>query len=326
MRQRFGWMLGLCLVAGVAFAGQEAMRGPGQRPELQLALQQRYPLTIIGEGVFGLRGRPDSIRQAGAVVLVQRSGLHGSVERVGGAVLNVGLDPQPSATGRQDTAIPAGERFYVHTIYVGTDVITFGLMSVQLLPAANGNHRLWSSVNFFFPAAVLHRGDHATVIARLEEWLVPESLRPVAVRPAESPAVAAPAPAPAASPGATLQLVAGMPQAEAIAVLGSPLRTVEFGTRSWLYYPGLALTFVAGKLAEVDRLAGPPATVAVNSEPAGAEVWLDGRLVSETPATLEIPAGWHRLQVRKAGYADWMREVEILSGSRLTFSAALARK
>src|SRR6185436_15590098 len=62
----------------------------------------------------------------------------------------------------------------------------------------------------------------------------------------------------------------------------------------------------------------------VESEPAGASVYVDGRLAGETPLTLpSIAAGVHRVRVVRLGYLENSRLVTVKSGTRATLRAQL---
>lgn len=55
---------------------------------------------------------------------------------------------------------------------------------------------------------------------------------------------------------------------------------------------------------------GGPANVALNSNPAGAEVWIDGANRGVTPTTLQLAKGQnHTVTFRKAGFADTTYEI-----------------
>lgn len=59
----------------------------------------------------------------------------------------------------------------------------------------------------------------------------------------------------------------------------------------------------------------------IGASVANAEVFVDGQLVGTTPLEgLSLPAMTHSIEVRKAGYQSWKREVAVLDGasSRLT--------
>lgn len=69
--------------------------------------------------------------------------------------------------------------------------------------------------------------------------------------------------------------------------------------------------------------APPPATLIVVSDPAGAEVELDGAAAGQTPLERSTTAGPHRLAVRLAGHAAVERDVELADGERGSFYLSL---
>jgi len=76
-----------------------------------------------------------------------------------------------------------------------------------------------------------------------------------------------------------------------------------------------------------DPPSGPAsATLAVGSEPAGAEIYVDGQLLSSTPATFEVTAGNHQLALKLAGYQDWTRNIHVLPASAVHFERTLEKK
>jgi hypothetical protein len=66
-------------------------------------------------------------------------------------------------------------------------------------------------------------------------------------------------------------------------------------------------------------------TVRITSEPAGAEIEVNGAFVGSTPATFQIPSGTHRIAVRR-GAAVWQRDVLIQPGSSITVNALLSQR
>ena len=71
-----------------------------------------------------------------------------------------------------------------------------------------------------------------------------------------------------------------------------------------LLLPTLALT-ACGALFN-----GGPANVAMNSNPAGAEIWIDGTNRGITPTTLQLAKGKnHTVTFRKPGFADTSIEI-----------------
>ena len=62
-------------------------------------------------------------------------------------------------------------------------------------------------------------------------------------------------------------------------------------------------------------------TVTVSSNPDGADVYLDGKFVSNTPALLKIPVGEHSVRLTYSNRPDWARNVDVLKDSQLTLKA-----
>lgn len=65
--------------------------------------------------------------------------------------------------------------------------------------------------------------------------------------------------------------------------------------------------------------APPPAavqaTVTVESTPLGADIEVDGSFVGSTPSTVNVAAGSHTIVVKKKGFADWTRTLNVNGGS-----------
>jgi hypothetical protein len=62
----------------------------------------------------------------------------------------------------------------------------------------------------------------------------------------------------------------------------------------------------------------------IESDPNAAEIYLDSKLLATTPARkLRLATGDHSITVKKAGYADWVRDITVLEDSDLTLKATL---
>ncbi len=69
----------------------------------------------------------------------------------------------------------------------------------------------------------------------------------------------------------------------------------------------------------------PPGSIAVASDPAGADVYLDGLLRGETPLLLEgVAAGEHALELRHGGFGAWSDTVSVLPLVHLPVQANLS--
>jgi hypothetical protein len=70
--------------------------------------------------------------------------------------------------------------------------------------------------------------------------------------------------------------------------------------------------------------AGPSGSLAVDSLPPGARVFLDGRLVGTTPVVVDrITPGSHVVRLERTGYRRWSTSVDIVAGARSKLTGAL---
>ena len=58
----------------------------------------------------------------------------------------------------------------------------------------------------------------------------------------------------------------------------------------------------------------------ITSDPAGADVTVDGSFMGNTPAQLKLTAGKHRVQIVSEGFSEWSREIEVSVGSELSLN------
>ena len=73
---------------------------------------------------------------------------------------------------------------------------------------------------------------------------------------------------------------------------------------------------------DVDKSRGA-GSVAITSEPAGAEIYADGKFVGQTPSTIHLVSGPHRIERRASGKRNWERELEVTKDSELTLHPVL---
>ncbi len=281
---------------------------------MQQVLESRYRVTVIGPGLMGFKGDRTSIQRAGEVLVLRRAGLQGSYSREVPASYGIREGKAELYRGKGEVELAAGEPLYVHSVHVGRDVVTLGLMTTRLA----GQGRIWLALSFFFPATDVEQGKVDRIQQVMDQWLLPQAGR--AGAPLE-PAVETPA-APTAAPA---DLKPGMTREEVVKALGAPRREVSFGARTWLTYAGLVVVLENGKLTEVDRSGQPPARVSISSEPDAADIYLEGTFVGSTPTTLELPPGTYKVVVKLPGYQDWQREVRVLAGSEVNLRARLEK-
>ena len=66
-------------------------------------------------------------------------------------------------------------------------------------------------------------------------------------------------------------------------------------------------------------------SILAETRPPGAAVWLDQRLVGETPVSIpDVPAGAHRIEFRLDGYRTWITTVEVAPATQARVAASLA--
>ncbi|HKV04616.1 MAG TPA: PEGA domain-containing protein [Candidatus Acidoferrales bacterium] len=64
-------------------------------------------------------------------------------------------------------------------------------------------------------------------------------------------------------------------------------------------------------------------SVTIASDPPGAEIFVDGKFVGQTPSTIHLASGSHRVEVRSQGKRGWERDLEVLKDSQLTLHPVL---
>ena len=57
------------------------------------------------------------------------------------------------------------------------------------------------------------------------------------------------------------------------------------------------------------------ATIAIESAPPGADIEVDGGFVGNTPSTVTVKPGSHSVTVKKKGFADWTRMLNVTGGN-----------
>ena len=331
------------LITAIALfsAGASAQKKPAEQNDrvvLEQILTQTYQPSMVGKQLMGIGGETD-VRRAGTIVVIQRPGLYGSLMHAEPASSAIDGLQYKLFRGHQDYEVPAGERYYVTTIAVGSDTVLVALISARSISTQAGTGRMWTTLSFKFPASVLATADKETVFREFDQWFMPEG-RAVSAAPAAAPVappaattyptaapVAAAAPQPAASPKppppSAYALTPGMTREQILQAMGKPDREIQFDQRQWMIYPGFVAALKDNKL-ETFETSGTGATkVTVQSDPAGAEIYLDDQFVGSTPSILSVAPGKHTFRLHAAGRADWSRQVNVLTGSDISLVATL---
>lgn len=84
---------------------------------------------------------------------------------------------------------------------------------------------------------------------------------------------------------------------------------------------------IPAKAATSPLLVGAQSIVkcSFTSNPAGAEITVDGQYVGSTPSEVGLPAGKHTVVISMPGFGTWKRELAIATQSNLTVNAVLEK-
>jgi PEGA domain len=73
-----------------------------------------------------------------------------------------------------------------------------------------------------------------------------------------------------------------------------------------------------------DGTLGPSlGTVKIESEPPGAEIYVDYSFVGQTPSTLHLASGSHRIELKSPGKTEWQRNLDVTKDSQITLHPVL---
>jgi hypothetical protein len=64
-------------------------------------------------------------------------------------------------------------------------------------------------------------------------------------------------------------------------------------------------------------------TVSIKSDPAGAEITLDGKFVGTTPSSVQLQAGEHTVVIDKVGFKSWQKAMTVSAGGSVSLDATL---
>ncbi len=112
------------------------------------------------------------------------------------------------------------------------------------------------------------------------------------------------------------------------------IEEIEAGQREVIveaprYLPFVTSLEVRGKRQEEKlavKLLPAWADLKVISQPAGAQLTLDGKLLGATPVSAEVLQGEHRLTLSRPGYKTWSRSLQVQAGRAVNISDAVLSK
>jgi hypothetical protein len=101
-----------------------------------------------------------------------------------------------------------------------------------------------------------------------------------------------------------------------VAYAGTPVETIG---HDGPLRPALATSF----RADQGQTGAQSGSVTIASDPTGAEIYVDGKFVGQTPSTIRLASGSHRIEVKSFGKQDWARDLEVMRDSQLTLHPVL---
>ena len=75
--------------------------------------------------------------------------------------------------------------------------------------------------------------------------------------------------------------------------------------------------------ASLDSAHAAASIVSFSSEPSGADIYIDGKFVGQTPATISMLPGPHYVVVKAVGRKNWQRDLDVLKDSQVALHPVL---
>ena len=75
--------------------------------------------------------------------------------------------------------------------------------------------------------------------------------------------------------------------------------------------------------ASLDVSRAETSSVTFTSDPNGAEIYIDGKFVGQTPSTITMPPGSHVVIVKASGRKNWERDLDVMKNSQVALHPVL---
>ncbi len=79
--------------------------------------------------------------------------------------------------------------------------------------------------------------------------------------------------------------------------------------------PSTASAIPVSQVAAATPSATNTASVAVDSTPKGGDIEIDDNFVGNTPSAVQVATGQHTITIKKKGFVDWSRKINVTGGS-----------
>lgn len=233
-------------------------------PSLQDQLQAQYKLSKVhGDGSVdagtvlvvqlpGIKGEP--LNDVALATAVYKDGVLHPPSRgssFGASLLQASTRPGSDTSGKEFRPFPVGDKVYVYKLAVDVkkDKILFHAIECGSCNGVDQTAAYKAAVSFQFAkgylgtASVPDVEDTIAKVFAIDTSPAPAQTAQPAAQP-EQPAAAQQAPAPA-------QIQLGQTIDEVVASLGQPEKIVDLGTKQMYLYKDLKITFVGGKVSDV---------------------------------------------------------------------------
>jgi hypothetical protein len=161
--------------------------------------------------------------------------------------------PQPPMFTEKDTRpLRNGEKVYLSNIMVfpQNDMITYTIHECDACNGVTQPSSYWTVIVFAFAKGYLANAAVLDVEDTIAQVLTIDTAAAAPAQPAPTPAPpAVEQPAPAEAPPAAIKL--GQTIEQVVAILGQPEKTVDLGAKKIYVYPDLKITFMNGKVSDV---------------------------------------------------------------------------
>ncbi|MGO8788968.1 MAG: hypothetical protein ACLQVL_16505 [Terriglobia bacterium] len=260
--------IAVALVVAASLAGAAVVAQNTAPPSLQEQLEAEYKLAKVGKGPNGL-----GVTTPGTVLIIQKAGMQGvplkSLAAVAAIYSDGALRPPSKksdigtgflrgvsapVSGVSSRQLLVGEKVYATKINANLkdDKVEMHIVECDACNAGMASSSFKSEVIFQFAKGYLAKASVPDVEDTIAQVFVLDTSAPVAqpVQPPPQPEQpAAPPPAPAQAEPASIQL--GQTPAEVVAVLGQPEKKVNLGSKQIYLYKDLKVTFLNGKVSDV---------------------------------------------------------------------------
>ena len=260
-----------CLVTGLV-CGLSLLAQVDPKAAIQQSLVAQYPLTTPTADLSDIvtAGSVVTLRKPGLVMFAAGYGVPGpnaykggKISQPFGANFSAGMKLGRRAPGTNTANVPKrtfvpGEKFWVTAVTVEDD----GVM-VQVFSDPYGDSRYLGEVKFPYqknspppPNQILNTvaevfGVEGGGREAPAQPAVEAAAPPRAPDPPMAP-IAPPPPPPDAAPPPTKTISVGQTKEEVAATFGPPQKIVKLGVKEIHYYPDMKVTFVSGKVSNVE--------------------------------------------------------------------------